>query len=161
MPEQQKQKRSFNECSAQYNKASWSYHIHVYIHSFVKLSVFKSIWYAVVRQAWHAKHNEQCTHSTQGIWGGIPSQPTNKKLSMNRICTSNTLNFFCNWRILGTSICPSTCNQTPHAQSQSHSHTILLGTPCTPYKAFSHAKWSSIFKFNDPLLKYQDKRDQI
>lgn len=46
---------------------------------------------------------KQYTHSTQGFWSSIPGQATNKKLSVDRICTGNTFNFFCNWRILGPS----------------------------------------------------------
>lgn len=64
--------------------------------------------------------NQLCTHSTQGFWSGIPGQATNKKLSMDRICTGNTSNFFCNWGILGASLCLNMQTNT-HAQGQSHS----------------------------------------
>lgn len=71
-------------------------------------------------QAWHTKHNQQCTHITQSFRSGIPGQATNKKLSMDRICTGNTLNLVCNWRILGTSLCLNMQANT-HAPRQSHS----------------------------------------
>ena len=80
------------------------------------------MWHSAMTtwEAWHNEHNQQCTHSTQGFWGSIPGQATNKKLSMNRICTRDTFNFVCNWRILGTSLCLNMQANT-HAPRQSHS----------------------------------------
>lgn len=68
--------------------------------------------------------NQQCTHSTQGFWGGIPGQATNKKLSMNRICTCNAFYFFCNWRKLGPSLC---LNMQTNTCAHGQSHSLQLG----------------------------------
>lgn len=70
--------------------------------------------------------SQQCTHSTQGFWTGIPGQATNKKLSMDRICTGNTSNFFCNWRILGASLCLNM--QTNTCTGSITQHTVKNNT---------------------------------
>jgi hypothetical protein len=93
---------------------------------------------------WNTKKtlsNQQCTHSTQGFWGGVPGQATDKKLSMDRICTGKTFNFFCNWRILGPSLCLNMQANT-HAQCQSHS-IQMKNHPQTPNQ---HDKWNILTK---------------